>query len=251
MYYYIFASPKSPAERAYFGRIRDIVREFGISGEMTQASPARSPEELAKMGLEKGNTTIIAVGSDTHVNKIVSQVVKEPPNFAFALGIVATEPNSLLYERWGFKKPDDACEMLKFRRLVKFDVGLIEPDHYFLTSARIECKKPTRINLEVDHWKATAIVNRVEISGNLYILLERFMKERSIIKSALNFLKGEVAAVADRSIFRGRIIRISSLELLPVYVGDEVVAKTPVNIYRKLNALNIITKRDKMVSRRD
>ena len=246
MYYYIFEPPKNSHERAYFERMRDIAREFSITGEITQASPARSPEELVSMGVEKQFSTIVAVGDDSHVNRVVSQLVNLRPEFPIVLGIVSTEPDSILYERWGFRRPEDACEMLKYRKLDKFDVGLVEPNFYFLSSAKIECKKPTRITLEVDRWRADAVIDRIEISNNLYILIERFLKETSTPRSALNWLLGRSNYIADRSIFKAKIIRITSDESLPILVDRLVVAHTPINIYRKHNALNIITKRDKI-----
>jgi diacylglycerol kinase family enzyme len=247
MYYYIFESPKTAAQRTYFEKMRDVVREFGISGEITQASPARSPQELTQMAVEKNYSTIVAIGNDAHVNKIASEIIKLNPQFPVALGVVSTDPDSMLYERWGFKKPEEACETLKYRKLEKFDMGLVEPDHYFLTSIKIECKKPTRIVLEVDHWRAEAVIDRLEISGNLYILLERFFKESSAVKSAINWLVGKPTAFADRSIFKGRLIRIASSTPLPILIDNEIITKTPVSIYRKMHALNIITKRDKLI----
>ncbi len=247
MYYYIFESPKNSSERTYYERIRDIAREFSIAGEVTQSSPARSADELTQMGINKNYSTIVAIGSDEHVNKVASQIVLSNPPFPLAMGIISTDSKSMLHERWGFKKPEDACETLKYRKLERFDVGLIEPDRYFLTSAKIECSKPSRITLEVDRWKAEAIIDRIEISGNLYILLERFLKEGSGLKAAFNWLVGKESIAADRSVFKAKIIRLSSQHPLPVMIGNEVVAKTPINIYRKLNALNIITKRDKVI----
>lgn len=247
MYYYIFENPKNPNQRAFFEKLRDIAREFGIVGEVTQASPARSPEELTKMALEKSYNTIVAIGGDLHVNRIAAEIVRQNVNFQVALGIISTDPESMLYERWGFKKPEEACETLKYRKLEKFDVGLVEPDHYFLTSVKIECKRPSRITLEVDHWKADAIVDRVEVSGNLYILLERFYHEQSAIKQAVGWLVGKSSVQADRSVFRGRIIRIASSDPQSVLIDTQEITKTPISIYRKPNALNIITRRDRVM----
>jgi len=248
MYYYIFEQPRNARERADFEKIRDIAREFSISGEVSQASPARSPEELVQIAIEKNYTTIVGIGDDAHINKIVGAILNANVTYPLALGIISTDPNSLLHERWGFTSPQEACETLKFRKLEKFTIGLIEPNIYYLTSARIECPKPTRIILEVDHWKAEAIIDRMEVSNNLYILLERYIKEKSLIKSAYNWLIGKDNISADQSIFKGKIIKIDSAEPLPVLVGDNIVAKTPVNIYRKINALNIICKRDKIMT---
>jgi len=247
MYYYIFENPKTPTQRTFFEKLRDIAREFGIAGEITQASPARSPEELTKMALEKNFNTIVAIGNDLHVNRVAAEIVRQNTQFQVALGIISTDPESMLYERWGFKKPEDACETLKFRKLERFDVGLVEPDHYFLTSVKIECKRPSRISLEVDHWKADAVVDRVEISGNLYILLERFYREQSTLKQAMGWLVGKSNVSADRSVFKGKMIRISSSEPQSVLIDTQEITKTPISIYRKPNALNIITRRDRII----
>ena len=247
MYYYIFEAPKTSQERTYFEKIRDFARDFGIAGEITQASPARTPEELTQIGIEKNYTTIVAIGHDSHVNRIVSAVLNLNSQAPISLGIISTDPESMLYERWGFKRPQDACEMLKYRKLERFNVGMVEPNYFFITSIKIEPKKPTRITLEVDRWQAEAVVDRAEISGNLYILLERYLKPSGVVSSTVNWLLGKSEDSVDRSIFKAKLIKISSAEPLAVVIDDQVIARTPVNIYRKLNALNIITKRDKII----
>ena len=244
MYYYIFETPKNTTWRTYVDKIQQISREFSITGEISFTSPARTAQELVQIGITKRYSTIVAVGSDTHINRIINQLVNNPPDIPIALGIISTDPSMMLYEKWGFKKPEEACEMLKYRKLERFDVGFIEPNHYFFTSARIECKKPTRIILEVDRWKVEGVIDRAEVSRNLYILLEKFTKKRSITKSIINWFVGKEDFDSEKSIFKGKIIRISSSDSLPVYVGNEVIAYTPINIYRKIHALNIITKRD-------
>ena len=243
MYYYIFEPPRSSHERAYFEKIRGIARQFSISGEITQSSPARSPEELVDMAITKNYTTIVAVGSDNHINKIASQIIKKSDDFPMAIGIIPTNPDSMLYEKWGTKSAEDACETLKFRKLEKFDVGLVDPDIYFLTSIEVEPRRPTRIYLSVDHWKAEGVFNRIEISSNLFILVERYLKEKSFIKSSLNWLLGKGTTQTDISIFKGRTININAIEPVDVKIGNEVVTKTPINIYKKPRAISIITPR--------
>jgi hypothetical protein len=231
----------------YFEKIRDFARDFGIAGEITQASPARTPQELTQIALEKNYSTIVAIGHDIHINRVVSAILNLNPDIPVSLGIISTDPDSMLYGRWGFKHPEEACEMLKYRKLERFSVGMVEPNHYFLTSIKIEPPKTTRITLEVDHWKADALIDRAEISGNLYILLERFKKTGGVVSSTINWLLGKNDEDVDRSIFKAKIIRILSKEPLPITIDDQIIARTPANIYRKLNALNIITKRDKIM----
>lgn len=246
MYYYIFEQPKSKQERAAFEKIREVARDFGIYGEITQASPARSADELVMIALNKKYSTIVAIGDDAHVNTVVSKIINCDEKYHFALGIIATDSSSILYDRWGYKTAEEACETLKYRKLTRFSLGLVEPDNYFLSSVKIIPPKPTRVTFEVDHWKADAIIDRAEISNNLYILLERNIKEKSPIRSIYSWLLGKESTATDQSIFKGKIIKIDSVDPIPVYIGTKAVRQTPVSIYRKLNALNIITKRDKV-----
>lgn len=246
MYYYIFEQPKSKQERTAFEKIREVAREYGIYGEMSSASPARSAGELVEIALKKESSTIVAIGDDWHINSIVSAIINFKPKYKLALGVVSTDPNSILFDRWGFNTAEEACETLKYRKLTRFSVGLIDPDIYFLSSIKIEPSKSSRIILEVDRWKAEAIIDRAEISNNLYVLLEKYVSTSSVLRSAYNWLIGKDHGKIDRSIFKGRSIRLTSPNPLNIFIGNRKVAQTPANIYKKLNALKIITKRAKI-----
>jgi hypothetical protein len=76
--------------------------------------------------------------------------------------------------------------------------------------------------------------------------MERYARESSLVKSTLNWLMGKENIRYDQSLFKGKVVRISSSDPLPVYIGKEIITHTPINVYRKLNALNIITKRDRI-----
>jgi len=246
MYYFLFDQVSSSRQRSDFEKIKDIAREYQILSASANISPARNAEELLEDAIAKNYTTVVAVGDDTLINSVVTAIVRKTDKKNIALGIICTNPDSLLYERWGFVTFEEALETLRYRKLERFTVGMIEPDHYFISSARIECKKPTRFMIEIDRFKIEAIIDRLEVSNNLYILLERYGRERSIVKSAFNWLIGKESTYADRSVFKGKIIKIISEGQTSVKIGKTEVAKTPVNVYKKLNALNIITKRDRI-----
>jgi len=204
MYYYIFDQIRSSKARADFEKIKEIARNFSIQGEFAQISPARSAEELVESAIDKSVSTLVVIGSDTLINKVVSALVKNSSTTPVALGIISTEPESILFERWGFKTFEDALEAIKFRKLERFTIGMIEPNHYFLSSARIECNKPTRMLIEIDHFKVEGVFDRVEISNNLYVLIERYLREKSVLKSTWNWLSGKENLDSDQSIFKGR-----------------------------------------------
>lgn len=247
MYYYIFESPKSSQERQLFEKIRDMAREFGIAGEITQSSPARTPEELAMMGVEKSYSTIVAIGSDTHINKIISKIISTNPNYPFALGIIPTDSESSLARRWHYKSVEEACETLKYRRVQRFNLGYLESNKYFLTSAFIYSKNPVKFHIETEKWNAYMDANLIQVFSDLTFKVERIEMEKSKFKSTYNWLMGKQSEKVDRSIFKARTLKISGEKVCPVYVGNEIVAKTPTGFYRKLKVLNIITKRDNLI----
>lgn len=248
MYYFILENPKNNPDKLFLEKLRELSRQFGIASEISQSSPARSAGELTQIALMKNYSTIVAVGSENHINRVVREIMRAKSNHTCALGIVCIQSSSMLSEKWGFRRPEDAVETLKQRRLSRFDIGFIEPDIYFLTSAKIEPKGPIKLSMKVDQWSADAIITRAEISSNLYILLERLVRERSVIKSALNLLSGKEGARYEHSIFKGKSVKIETTPRTSIYVGTESVTKTPVSIFRKLSGLNIIVKRDKIVS---
>ncbi|PIT97202.1 hypothetical protein COT77_02710 [Candidatus Berkelbacteria bacterium CG10_big_fil_rev_8_21_14_0_10_41_12] len=247
MYYYIFESPKNSRERQLFEKIRDVARTFGIAGEITQSSPARTPDELTKMGLEKNYSTIIAIGTNSHINKIITRIMKEKPEYPVAIGLIPTDPTSSLSKNWSYKSVEEACETLKYRKVEKLNVGLIDPGRFFLTSAYIFSRKPIKFYLDVDRWQAEATANLIQIFSNLTVEVEKFDFEGSKLKAAINWLVGKSNEKVERSIFRGKTVKVSSDKVLPVYVDNEIVARTPISVYRKLKVLNVIMKRDKVL----
>ncbi len=64
MYYYVVDPPNNAQTPKIAQRLQELITPLGISGEIGIASPARSAEELTYMGVDKGYTTIIAVGGD-------------------------------------------------------------------------------------------------------------------------------------------------------------------------------------------
>lgn len=248
MYYFILEPPKNNSDKLFTEKTRDLSRQFGIASEISQSSPARSAGELTQIALMKNYSTIVAMGSENHINRVVREIMKAGANHTCVLGIICTQGSSMLSEKWGFRRPEDAVETLKQRRISKFDIGFIEPDIYFLTSAKIEPKNPVKFNMVVDQWDAEGIITRAEISSNLYILLERLIKEKSVIRSALNIFGGKESSKYEHSIFKGKSVKIETVPKTSVYVGTEAVTKTPVSVYRKLSGLNIIVKRDRILS---
>lgn len=252
MYYYIFEQPKTNPQRVLQDKIKETLVEFGISGELNTASPARPLEELVKVGLEKKSTTIVGVGSDFHINQVASAI---KDNFLrdfrqeVALGMVPTDEKSNLSERLEINNFKEACETLKHRHLHEYDLGYLEPAGvHFITSAEIHTEKPVPMALQIDRWETTTPITDLIVFNDLTITFHNREANRGTSKRLWDWLFAKQISSNQISIFKAKIIEVRPNQSLPVTIEGTTVAKTPISFYRRPKALKIIIKRSKIIS---
>lgn len=247
MYYYIFEGPRSTKMRNRYEKIRNYIIEYGIGGEIAVASPARSAEELTQMGLERGYTTFVAVGSDSEINKVLT-VIQNSEHFRdIAFGAIPINPNSILFTLIKCADVREACEALKHRRIVTTDLAFIEPNRYFLSPARLDIGGPTKVELVSDLWQIDSYIEELVVHPDMTIEFVTSGK-RSCLQKLTNWLLGKKPANISRSIFRPRTILITAPQTLSLSIGSNMIAKTPLTIYRKPKVLRLIVKRDKIAT---
>lgn len=241
MYYYVVEASPSGAQARITGRIRSYLTELGILGEFALSSPARSVEELTVMGLEKGYTTIVAVGSGRTANKVASVVQSK----GVAMGVIPTEEHSPLHEIIGTTDVRSACEVLKFRRVVVTNLMLIEPYKYILTSASIHFVKPYPVELEFPLFSINVAATDIIMGNNLHITIQNRRYGPHPLVRAVKGLFGRTFADQSISSFHEERVRIISPPNAPVIVEHEIVAKTPVVVRLKKNTLQLIVAKKK------
>lgn len=242
MYYYIMDTPKNISQRRTQEKIKDILGFLGIAGETVTVSPARSVEELTNMGLAKKYSTIVAVGGDLLINKIAS-VLQEKET---VLGIIPLGASPIIHQVIGTDNLKTACESLRYRRIKNIDLAYIEPNKYFLTKAEIKSEKPLICQIEVDNCEFRSTATQIELSADLTLMIKDETLNPGPLGHAWDWLWGKKTVEPGISIFKGRRIRIEPLESLPVSVGEEIIAKTPIIARLKPRVLKIIISRDKM-----
>src|SRR5579864_8081795 len=142
MYYYILEPPSSRAVRQNYQRLRDVLTHLGISGEIVAASPARTPLELAQMGMNKGYSTIVAVGGDRHINEIAMAVMGRA-----VLGIIPLDASPLVTKIIGVNDLFGAAEALKYRRLSIQSTVVGEPPLTIFLDTEISSSHLAKISL--------------------------------------------------------------------------------------------------------
>jgi len=237
MYYYILESPSSRAVRQQYQRLRDILTNLGIGGEMVVSSPARLPLELTEIGIEKGYSTIVAVGGDRHVNSIAISLKNRA-----VLGIIPVEASAEVVELAGTGELKVACESLKQRRIVSHSLVLAEPDRFLFLDGLIIPEKLAKVSLVVDNRiKANAYFQQIRINRNLELTIESVYEQQA--RKLLGLFKVKSEPIRSFSLFHGRVIRILTEPDLQLVVAGEVAAQTPIQFRLLPDALKLITRR--------
>ncbi len=133
MYYYIYDSFVQAKEyQRELAAIENRLADFGITGTIGRLSLFRDAGELVTDEVRRGAKTIVVVGNDSTVRKVVGAVVASRAT----LGIIPLGPGNTFAKLFGVPSGVEACEVLSRRIVVPLDVGKIN-GKYFLSRIRI------------------------------------------------------------------------------------------------------------------
>lgn len=246
MYYYIIEQSRGKFSNRE-EKIKDILGNLGIAGETVSPNAARTIEELTHLGVVKGYSTIVAVGSEMLVNKVITVLASEQLAKETVLGVIPDDFNSMLAKRLGVNDIYSACNALKFRKLETISLCLIEPNKYFLTEATIESFRNKEIFFSIEKLKGRALFRKITITPGLFVSIHDGALEGAPPKKFLNWLFGRKEKDIYSSSFWTKRIRFESeKENLPIKVSGEIVAKTPATFHNRPKILKIIIARDRI-----
>lgn len=245
MYYYIM-EPAGRKSALWQEKVKNILGDLGIAGETVMPSAARTIEELASLGVVKGYSTIVAVGSEKIVDKVVTALINQQGSQDVVLGIIPENYNSTMAKKIRVNDVYDACNTLKYRKLEIIDVCHISPNKYFLTEAVLESQKSVDAYITVGEVKAGLPFNKITIKPGLKIFIEDANSHQGTKNKLLGWLfKPKEKKDIYSSFFHSKKIEIETLDVtLPVKVDEEVIAKTPIICSNRPKALKIIVARD-------
>lgn len=265
MYYYIFEPTKNPKEIKIQEEIKIKLQTLGIVGECVTLSLAEEPRDLARVGLRKNYSTIVAVGSDKLINKIAGGLLET----GAVLGIIPTEEFSLFHPILGTDNYLDACDILPQRKVLTIDCGLINSSKIFISEIKVKPKKELSLsesgliivnfdqNFQAETKLCEITVSNIGAGENetekvrqnladnhLDVFIPDQIKERRSFFSRI-FGKKETPEekTGGGSIFHPQRISIESRKKLITLLGDEIIERGNLIIESYPEALKIIIKR--------
>ena len=113
--------------RRKWPRIRDQLRDIGLSFDYEYTEGIGHAIELAKLATDSGYRYLIAVGGDGTINEVANGILRSTASDNTILGIVSTGTDCSFARSLGI--PQDytaACSLLAGHRRLLIDVGVVE-----------------------------------------------------------------------------------------------------------------------------
>ena len=136
------------------GRIETRITDLGLNGKIIRLGLLENINEAVENEIKRGAKTIVAVGSDKTVSKIINAIISAEINNQIKtetpLGIipVGNEGNTIA-ETLGIGHEEEAGDVLSARRIEKLDIA--QAGHsFFLSQARI-ASQGTVLEIENDY----------------------------------------------------------------------------------------------------
>lgn len=240
MYYYIF-DPRGDKEIKYFervqGRLLNLLSELKIDGEATRTSGIRTVELLVEQALGAEAKTIVVVGSDNSLNKVINAVVKKQAEAT--LGFIPLDPESALGKILGTAYDVEAAARTIASRLTReLDLGQAGPpglavsgeagEHYFLSKVDLGTNSFARI--ETGFWGLKAARSLMQ--------LQPFVVKLSI----------EGSFTATSEVLGAQIINSRSNEGCRLKLGDPSDGLLDILLLNKLSGSQIFRYRSELAS---
>ncbi len=136
-------------------RLEIRLTDLGLNGKIIRLSGIKNIKGSIQNEIKLGAKTIIAVGNNQTVNKIIGAIIDTDLYGDFQkhtlLGIIPIGDDNSIATSFGIKNEMEACNILLARRIEKIDLGLVG-SHYFLNQASIQSRGT---NVEIADYSIT------------------------------------------------------------------------------------------------
>ena len=125
MYFYIYDQfVQEKKYQSLLAKIENRLTDLEIQGKIGRLTLLNNSEDLIKKAVADGANTIVAVGDDYTVGKIID-VIAYFPNVC--LGIIPIGSHLKIARTLGISNGIEACNILASRIIKKIDLGKIYP----------------------------------------------------------------------------------------------------------------------------
>jgi len=197
-------------------RLEIRLTDLGLNGKIIRLGGIKNIKGAIQNEIKLGAKTIIAVGNNQTVNKIIGAIIDTDLYGDFQkktlLGIIPIGDDNSIATSFGIKNEAEACNILLARRIEKIDLGLVGK-YYFLNQASIQSLGTTieinNYSLETKERGEIKIINLLsdsdtDIKSNPHDgLLDVYIKTRKKDKTYLTAKKLKITNSENRLLIDG------------------------------------------------
>jgi len=216
--------------------------DLGLNGKIIRLGGIKNIKGSIQNEIKLGAKTIIAVGNNQTINKIIGAIINTDIYGDFQkktlLGIIPIGDDNSIATSFGIKDEEEACNILLARRIEKIDLGLVDK-HYFLNQATISS---AGTKLEINDYSM-----EIEERGEIKIinLLSEKIKN---IKS--NPHDGKLDILIQTKKKDQTFITVDSLRVIndreKLIVDGVIEIKTPAEIQVMRDKVNVIVGKERL-----
>jgi len=223
-------------------RLEIRLTDLGLNGKIIRLGGIKNIKGTIQNEIKLGAKTIIAVGNNQTVNKIIGAIIDTEIYGDFQkktlLGLVPIGDDNSIAASFGIKNIDDACNILLARRVEKIDLGLVG-NYYFLNQASIQSLGTT---IEIDDY-SLEMTERGEVR-----IINLLSDQKETIKSNPHDGKLDIlirTRKRDESLITVKNLKISNPQE-KLIVDGVVEINTPVQIGIMKDKVSVIVGKDRL-----
>lgn len=234
-------------------KIETRTTDLGLNGKIIRLKIIKNIQNALKNEINRGAKTIIAVGNNVTINKIINAMIKTEnlTNIGrdIPLGIIPIgTKNNEIANSLGIRTEEEACDCISARRIEKLDIAQAN-DQYFLSHASIQSHGSI---IEINNNYSIEIMEKgfisiINIPHNNTFNKFKFNPKNGILKlfietkSLKKILKWQKP---NQSFFSLNKLTITS-KYNSLLLDNSVKIPTPVKINIIKNRLNIIVGKER------
>ncbi len=232
-------------------KIESRLTDLGINGRIEKLTILKSFSESVNEIVKRGTDTIIAVGNDSTIGKVISLL----PKLNITRGIIPIGPNNEIAKKLGIPEGEASCDILSARLVEKIDLGKAN-NYYFISNLKLPTNK--EVFLDYGSYNIRPITDDSQISicnfdleeNNKHRcnpkdgLLEAVFTKTKKSKSFFNVFNNKFS---KGSVFPFKKVKIKcNKECLPAIADGHTTIKTPIAVEVLPKKLKIIVGKNRM-----
>ncbi len=249
MHYYYFIDT-FVSDKKYVSQLNQIenrLMQLGVNGHTEKLTMLKSLQEMVESAIKHGAKTIVAIGNDDTVSKMISFL----PKHAVTFGIVPIgEPNTIA-DKLGIPRGVAACDTLSARITTKIDLGKVN-NAYFISSLALPADQAVSMDFGTYHIStltSTSTIQICNINGSASQSDPTDGQLEAVVREETRGggLFSKKRRYTTHSVFPLKKVKITTdHQSLPVIADGQMMIKTPVTVEVAPQKLKVIVGKNRM-----